>query len=226
MEGRSGELSTVMPLARQTVDRTPWERESASFPNDLFRSWMDCMTRPFEFFDEVDPEISFVRPILFYLIFSTLGYGMATLSMEATLGGWFAAYDGAEAGGSGSPWGALFWFFLAPFYGMLALALYVGLTHAGVRLFVREPRGIGTTAHGLCYGAAPQVVNIVPFLGWLVSSLWSLFLAIVAVQKLHDTTFGRALAAVVVPVMALVVIGATFFTILVVLVAVAIGGAA
>lgn len=224
MEG-SGELSAVPSLAPDTAARTPWEREDASFPGDLFRSWMDCMTRPFEFFDELEPGSSFVRPILFYLIFSTVGYGFATLSMEATLGGWFAAYDGAGTGGSGGAWGALFWFFVAPFYGMFVLALYVGLTHAGVRLFVREPQGIGATARGLCYGAAPQVLNIVPFLGWLVSSLWSLFLAVVAVQKLHDTSFGRATAAVLVPVMALVVVGATLFTVLIVLIALAVGGA-
>lgn len=225
MPWRSGELAGSPPPAADAQLRTPWERNDASFPGDLLRSWMDCMTRPFEFFEEIDPGVSFVRPILFFLIFSTIGYGFASLSMEATLGGWFEVYDAAGAGRPGGAWAALFWFFVAPFYGLFVLGLYVGLTHAGVRLFVREPRTIGITARGLCYGAAPQVVNIVPFLGWFVSSLWSLFLAIAAVQKLHGTTFGRALAAVIVPVVGLVVIGTAIMTILILLIAVAVSGA-
>jgi hypothetical protein len=180
------------------ADRVAWERDGASFPGDLFDTWLQCMTRPVEFFGRLDPDVSFGRPLLFFLVFWILGSGLGTLSTEAVLGGWYAelyAGEGLEAPG---PSWSLFLFFLSPFIGLVMLAIHVGLTHLGVRLFVPEPRPIGVTGRALCYVGAPQVVAIVPLLGWLVGPLWSLFLAVVAVQRVHATSTGRAVAAVIV----------------------------
>lgn len=176
-----------------------WEREAASFPGDLFDSWLHCLTRPYEFFDRLDPEVPFGRPLIFFLVFWIVGSGVGTLSTEAALGGWYDELYAAEGlAAPGAAW-LLFMFFLSPFLGLIALALHVGLTHLGVRLFVRDARPIGVTGRALCYAVAPQVVAIVPFLGWLVAPLWSLFLAVVAVQRVHQASTGRAVASVIVP---------------------------
>jgi len=176
-----------------------WERDDASFPGDLLSSWLHCMTRPFEFFDQLDPEVPFGRPLIFFLVFWIVGSALGAVSTEAVLGGWYDEVYAAEGlAAPGTPW-FLFMFFLSPFIGMISLALYVGLTHLGVRLFVRNSQSIGVTGRALCYAVAPQVVAIVPFLGWLVGPLWSLFLAVVGVQRVHRTSTGRAAAAVIVP---------------------------
>ncbi len=176
-----------------------WERETASFPGDLFESWLHCMTRPFEFFENTDPTVPVSRPLLFFLMFWIVASGFGTLSTEAALGGWYDELYAAEGSTEpGAPW-LLFTFFLSPFIGLMSLALYVGLTHLGVRLFVPEAKSIGVTGRALCYAVAPQVVVIVPFLGWLVAPLWSLFLAVVAVRQVHTASTGRAVAAVIVP---------------------------
>lgn len=178
---------------------TPWEREGASFPQDMFRSWMDCMTRPFGFYDDLNPNGPFARPFLFFLVFFILGSALGALTSNAVLGGWYEA-RGLDA--PGLAW-SLFVFFLSPFIGTLGLAVNVLLVHLGVRLFATDARTIGVTARGLCYTAAPQVLAVVPFLGWLVGPLWALFLAIVSVHRLHETSLGRAAAAVLVPVLVL-----------------------
>lgn len=176
-----------------------WERETASFPGDLFESWLHCMTRPVEFFENADPTVPVSRPLLFFLLFWIVASGFGTLSTEAALGGWYDELYAAEGvTGPGVPW-LLFSFFLSPFIGLVSLALYVGLTHLGVRLFVPDAKSIGVTGRALCYAVAPQVVVIVPFLGWLVAPLWSLFLAVVAVRQVHAASTGRAVAAVIVP---------------------------
>lgn len=176
-----------------------WERETASFPGDLFESWLHCMTRPFEFFENTDPTAPVSRPLLFFLLFWIVASGFGTLSTEAALGGWYDELYAAESiTEPGAPW-LLFTFFLSPFIGLMSLALYVGLTHLGVRLFVPEAKSIGVTGRALCYAVAPQIVVIVPFLGWLVAPLWSLFLAVVAVRQVHSASTGRAVAAVIVP---------------------------
>ncbi len=193
--GASGPASD----ASREVGRTPWERADANFPADMFRSWLQCMTEPHAFFRSLDVTVPFSRPLLFFLVFWILGSGLGTLSADATLGDWYAA-RGIDA--PGATWN-LFFFFLSPFIGAISLAIYVGLTHLGVRIFVKDPGSIGVTARGLCYVAAPQLLAVIPFLGWLVAFFWSLFLAVVSVQRLHGTNTGSAVAAVIVPPLAL-----------------------
>lgn len=186
------------PASGAAVERTPWERPDAAFPVDLFRSWLHCMTEPVTFFRSVDRGVPIGRPLLFFFVIWILGSGLGTLSADATFAGWYAA-NGIEA--PGTMW-SLFLFFLSPFIGAVSLTLYIAFTHLGVRLFVRDPAGIGVTARGLCYASAPQLLAVVPFLGWLVGPLWSLFLAVVGVRELHRATTGSATAAVIVPPLA------------------------
>lgn len=203
-----------------------WERETASFPGDLFESWLHCMTRPFDFFESADPAVPASRPLLFFLLFWVVASGFGTLSTEAALGGWYDelyATDGIAD--PGTPW-LLFTFFLSPFVGLVSLAMYVGLTHLGVRLFIPNAKRIGVTGRALCYVVAPQVVAIVPFLGWLVAPLWSLFLGVVAVRQVHDTSTGRAAAAVIVPPFVFWFGIGLMFALLIAFLAVAAGGVA
>jgi len=200
-----------------------WERETASFPGDLFESWLHCMTRPFEFFERADPSVPVSRPLLFFLLFWILASGLGALSTEAALGGWYDELYAAD--GAGIPW-LVFTFFLSPFVGLVSLALHVGLTHLGVRLFVPNARSLGATGRALCYAVAPQVVVIVPFLGWLAAPLWSLFLAVVAVRQVHGASTGRAVAAVIVPPFVLWIGIGMMFALLIAFLAVAAGGVA
>ncbi|MGI9038928.1 MAG: YIP1 family protein [Gemmatimonadota bacterium] len=175
----------------ESAERTPWERAGASFPRDLFASWMECMAHPSLFFRRLDPAVPFSTPLIFYLVFSVLGSAAFTASSIAFLPAMYAA-----EGAASSPEGHLLWFFLSPFIAVFSLVFYVLFTHLGVLLFVRDGRPIGVTARSLCYVAAPGVLNIVPFIGWLAAFIWSLWLAVVAIQQAHRTTGGRAFAAV------------------------------
>lgn len=46
------------PSAPAGPERTLRERDDASFPGDMFRSWTDCLTRPGEFFASLDPQLA------------------------------------------------------------------------------------------------------------------------------------------------------------------------
>jgi len=176
------------PGGEQQVDRTAWEDDRASFPADLLRSWMDAMTRPGEFFRTMDPGIPFVRPLVFYLLFVVLGAGLNTLSSLA-----FPADETLR------PYIWLI-FFLSPFTGLLALLINTGITHLGVRLFIPRAKPIHVTGRVMCYSAAASVLTIVPWIGWLAGAIWSFGLMIVGIRWTHGATLGRAVAAVVVPI--------------------------
>ena len=180
--------------------QTPWEREDGWSVADLFRSWMQIMTRPGEFFRSLDPDVSFARPLIFYLVFAVLGSWASTLSWMALFGDTYRelyALEGLES----FPLDAYMWMnlFLSPFWALITLLIHVGMVHVGVRMFVKDARPIGVTTRTLCYVAAPWILAIVPVLGWAVSFIWMAAMAIIGIQWTHRTTFGRAFAAVIVP---------------------------
>jgi hypothetical protein len=214
------------PTATPAPERTPWEQEDASFPADLFRSWIDCLTRPSEFFESLDPDAPFARPYLFFLIAVVLGSGLGALSTQAVLGAWTAEYYAAQGVSPPGPAWALFTFFLSPFVGTMALALNTAFVHVGVRLFTERPKPIGMTARTLCYVAAPQVLALVPFIGWVVAPIWGLVITVIGVQRTHDTTVGRSLAAVLIPPIVFWFAIGMLFAMLVVFVVLAAGGPA
>lgn len=198
MDGGPEQFDWQSP-APAAPDRTPWEREEAAFPRDMFRSWIHCMTRPGEFFESLDPGVAFSRPFLFFLLAWILGSGLGALSVQTALGGLTADYYANRGLTPPGPAWSLFVFFLSPFIGTVALGLNIAFIHAGARLFTEHPRRIGATARSLCYAAAPQVLSIVPFLGWIVAPIWGLVLTVIAVQKTHRTTVVRSVAAILIP---------------------------
>ena len=207
--------------------RTPWEGADVSFPADLFRSWMEVLTRPKEFFQSLDPDISFARPLIFFLVFSVLGSAASTLSLLAIFG---ESYKQLYMGQGMEAFSltAYMWmnFFFSPFTALIGLLVYVGMVHGGVRIFVRNGTTIGVTARTLCYVTAPAVVAIVPFLGWAAGFFWMATLAIIGIQLTHRTSFGRAFAAVIIPPFVLTSGLTILFVLFGVFLALAIGGVA
>lgn len=198
----------------RSAKETPWEQEGAAFPVDLFRSWMEVMTRPGQFFRSLNPDIPLARPLIFYVTLVVLGSASSTLS--------WLAFPGDEAV---RPYIWLI-FFLSPFTALLSLLVNVGIIHLGVRIFVPNGRPIGVTARTLTYTMAPAVLAIVPWIGWLISGLWSLTLTVIGIKSTHQTSLGRACAAVLVPTLTFLV-GLTILAFVIgIFLAIAIGSAA
>jgi hypothetical protein len=189
-----------------------WERDDASFPGDLFRSWMEVMLRPVEFFQGLNPAAPLAKPLIFFLIFSVLGSVASTLS-------WMAVFGDAYNSGAY----AWFNFFASPFLAMTGLAINVGFTHVGVLLFVPTRKKVGVTARAYCYVAAPTAMALVPFFGWAVSLVWVFVLSVIGIQQAHETTTGRALAAILVPPFA-ITMGFTMLVVFLIFLGAALGG--
>lgn len=209
----------------RNTTQTPWEREDGWSVADLFRSWMQVMTRPGEFFRSLDPDVSFARPLIFYLVFAVLGSSASILSGMALFGDAYQEMLALEGLGRFSA-KAYMWmnFFFSPFSALITLLVHVGLVHVGVRMFVKDARPIGVTTRTLCYVAAPWILAIVPVLGWAVSFIWMAAMAIIGIQWTHRTTFGRAFAAVIVPPFVVTTALMMLFVLLGVFFALAIGG--
>lgn len=47
-------------------------------------------------------------------------------------------------------------------------------------------------------GSIPQWAQVIPFVGWLVS-LWSIPVSVIVTERVHNLSFGKAVAVVVIP---------------------------
>ncbi len=78
------------------------------------------------------------------------------------------------------------------------------LVAAGVKLILGVDKVIAPAVLVVCYKSAADVYNLIPFLGGLLASAWSLALLVIGIRELYRVGVGRAvLAGAVMPLLVL-----------------------
>jgi len=60
------------------------------------------------------------------------------------------------------------------------------------------------------YASAAALWNIVPILGWMIALVWSIVVQVLGLASAHETSAGRSLAAVLMPLVLCCVIALGF----------------
>jgi len=99
--------------------------------------------------------------------------------------------------------GLTFKLILAPF--AIAFALFVGaailhLCCMIVGALQNSTAGFEGSLRAVCYSEVACLATIIPFLGGLIAIVWWIVLAVQGIERLHKTTSGKAVAAVLIPV--------------------------
>ncbi len=175
----------------------PWPPpENESVLEALVRTWKESVFEPKSFFARMPREFGFGWVIVYYLIIGVLSAGIS-LFWEMVLGPsvlerW-VAQDGLQ------PSNPVVDFLLSPLWLMIALYVVAGIMHVCL-LMVRGARhGFGATARVIAYCGGPQLFSIVPFVGPVVGAIWSLVITVIGFREAHETTTGRAIAALAIP---------------------------
>lgn len=176
-----------------------WEDPSVPFPVDFVRTLAATLREPGAFFRGVPWDAAAARPVLFYLL----------VTVAAALGSLF--WEAAFARGA-TPWmaelglaspelnagTALLGFFFTPFAALAWLALWGLLLHLFVLFLARDGRrGLGATFRAVCYASSPGLLALVPFVGPVVGSVWTLVLTAIGVREAHRMSGGQAAGAVI-----------------------------
>lgn len=83
--------------------------------------------------------------------------------------------------------------------GIIGIFIGAAIVHLGV-LLVGGNQGYHQTVKSLIYGGTPgYIFGWIPFIG-IIGSIWSLILIIFGVKELHDISTGRAVIAVLLPI--------------------------
>jgi hypothetical protein len=78
--------------------------------------------------------------------------------------------------------------------------IWSGIAHLCLMLVGAVNRPFETTYRVVCYaGGSASVLNLIPACGWVVALIWNIVLLVIGFEKTHRTTTGKAVAAVLLP---------------------------
>jgi hypothetical protein len=125
------------------------------------------------------------------LIFAIICY-----EISAILGGLLAVVGVSGQRGFGSFLGSLV---LAPIGAAIGLFIGAGILHLLVMLVIGSRNaGFAGTFRVSAYSSVTSLVSWIPVIGW-IASLYGIYLAIVGVREVHNTTTGKAAVVVLIP---------------------------
>jgi len=193
--------------------KIPWEtwREKGRL-RALWETWKQIMTNPVAFYKRVPKHGNFVLPMYYGIICQSI----AIILMWAYQAGFKSIpifLDYSAAFGGYWPWTAremtlpsLMIFLMAllvvaPLFALLGLSFTSALYHIALKIFGGANQTFEATFRVVSYAASAQVLAILPIVGTVVAGIWTLVLTIIGLQKMHQTSYARAILAVLLPVL-------------------------
>ncbi len=193
----------------ETFDPTPtipWEDRSISVFDALLRTIKLLAASPGDAFRRMPVVGGMGRPLLYAILigwvsiaaavfWNVLLQGMWLPFMESTqdLAGVGAAY-GLTVG-----WGILM-VVLAPLFVIIGIFIAAAVLHLMLMILGAAEGGFEATVRVVCYTQTAQLAGIIPFCGGIIALIWTVVLYVIGFSTAHRTSQGRALVAVLLPV--------------------------
>ena len=147
----------------------------------------NVVTEPVGFFRGLIGHGDLVNPLIFAII---------CYEISAFLGGLLALVGVSGQRGFGSFLGSLV---LAPIGAAIGLFIGAGILHLLVMLVIGSRNaGFAGTFRVSAYSSVTSLVSWIPVIGW-IASLYGIYLAIIGVREIHNTTTGKAAIVVLIP---------------------------
>jgi hypothetical protein len=191
------------PTSTIVAGRTglPWEhRQERGFFNAFIETLTMVLTRPAEAFSVMKREGGLGEPLIYALIGGCLGGIVSALfSLGFQSIGLFADKNNSLAAmtGMGIGFGAII---LVPLFIVIVLFIWSGLAHLCLMIFGGANQSFETTFRVFAFtqGSAGPL-QIIPLCGGLVSGIWAIVCNCTGLARAQETDTGRALLAVLSP---------------------------
>lgn len=195
IEGKVREISSE-------ESSSAWETEEGIIKAFL-RTTRDCLFSPTRFFKKVGAGNGYWSPLIYGVICGIIGFGVAIL------------------------WQALFLSTLIPIPiiqmvsfniillvatislpFMMAFSILVGsaITHLCLIIVGGNKKGFEATFRAISYAWCGNLFEIIPFIGSAIGSIYTLILTIIGVRETHGITTGKAVFAVLLPIIIIIIL--------------------
>lgn len=169
----------------------PWEdRERLGVFEAIKQTVAGVLFSPTQFFSQLPPSGGLTQPLFFGLILGSAGLIMSQI--------WTALFQTGQGGSLGM---LLVWIILSPIF--VAIALFVGaaVAHLCLAIVGAANEEYEATFRVYSYVQAAQVWHVFPMVGAFVSLVWSMVAAVIGLREVHATTTGKAVLAILLPVL-------------------------
>ena len=201
----SGDLQPSEPAGPQG---NPWERRaSVGTANGFVETLKLFVTSPGAAFSQTLRKGDYGSPLLFAILVGWIGLTIGQI-WETLMGASILSMIPADVRGylpmvPGTAAGFLIGVVFAPVYIIIGLFLFSAIVHLCLVIvggLKRSTAGFEGSFRVVSYATVAQLANLIPVAGGLICFVWTLVLATLGLQELHETSQGKAVVAVLLPV--------------------------
>lgn len=187
----------------------PWDREKSG--NALVDTAKKLITAPGEAFAEVREKGDYMSPVLFAVILGTVGavFGQIwNLVFGGAMNAWMIGMmppemrDQMAEAMAPTVAGVVFGIVLAPIFVLIGVFVGGAIYHLFLLLVggtKESTAGFEGTVRSVSYASVAGLAQIIPFAGPIIAIVWGVVLNVIGLSRIHRTSTGRSLAAVLLP---------------------------
>ncbi len=223
-------LPPETPPSAATPNPLPWEaRASRGLLESFLDTWGLFLSRPQQAWARTRESGDMASPLIFGLVVCWIALfiqrviaSLITLPMmPGLLGRRIPGFDRLPMGHLAGV-GLIVHAIVSPIFIFIGLFVGAAVLHVCcmiVGALTDSKAGFEGTFRVVAYGEAAYVAAIIPLVGGLIALVWWIILAVMGLQRIHHTTSGKAIFAIVIPmvlccagiILIVVLAGAAFF---------------
>jgi hypothetical protein len=180
----------------------PWEhRQERGFANAFIETLAMVLTKPDQAFRTMKTEGGLAEPLIYALIGGCVG-GIVSLLLSLGLQsmGLFAGQRDTFAALAGIGVGSIALIVLVPVFIVIGLFIGAAIVHLCLMVVGGANKSFETTFRVLAFSqGSTGPLQIIPVCGGLIAGVWALVVNCIGLARAHETTTGRAVLAVLLP---------------------------
>ena len=177
----------------------PWEhRQELGLFKAFFDTVIMVLTKPTEAFKIMRPEGGLTDPLLFALIGASIGLVISVIfqSLFTSLS-FLGGQDGAALGMGFF----LLYLIMIPLFIVIGMFIASGVLHLCLMMVGGANKPFETTFRIVCFSSgSTYLIALVPFCGNSIAAIYNIVVEIMGVATAHETTTGKAVMAVLLPI--------------------------
>jgi hypothetical protein len=179
----------------------PWEdRQRLGFLPAFSQTWSDSVFRPTEFFRRL-PKNGNLGSALLYCCLIGIAGNMLSLFWAYWL--WESSPEvariyqlfGIDYNREMLGYVAL----LIPLFTIIGIFIASAIYHLCLMITGSNKYGYEATLRGFCYSYGPHLLAVIPQCGGFIALVWEIVLTVIAWREIHESTTGRVVTAVLMP---------------------------
>jgi len=198
-------MDSALPPVPDAIPVIPWEDRGRSVFDAFFETIKLLATSPGEAFQRMPITGGIGRPLFYAIAIGWIGVAVGVV--------WNVLFQGVslpfvrsteDLAGLGAMYGltigwAVMVAVLAPLFIIIAVFIASAILHLMLLIVGGGNSGFEATVRVVCYAHTAELAGFIPCCGWIVGLVWTVVLYVIGFSIAHRTTQGKALVAVLLP---------------------------